>query len=146
MWRTFNEVPIVPRVSQWFIRTAMMYLVAALVLGAVMQAPLVTRLPLFRALWLTYLHLLVVGWLTQLIFGVAYWMFPRYSAERPRGSERLGWTTFALLNVGLLLRVIAEPWHALAGRGAALLVTSALLQLLAGWMFVVNTWPRIRER
>jgi hypothetical protein len=133
-------------VSQWFIRTAMMYLVAALVLGAVMQTPLAARLPLFRALWLAYVHLLVVGWLTQLIFGVAYWMFPRYSAERPRGSERLGWATFALLNLGLLLRVIAEPWHALAGRGTALLVSSALLQLLAGWMFVVNTWPRIRER
>lgn len=124
----------------------MMYLVAALIVGAVMQTPLAARLSLFRALWPTYVHLLVVGWLTQLIFGVAYWMFPRYSAERPRGSERLGWTTFALLNIGLLLRVIAEPWHALTGQGAALLVGSALLQLLAGWTFVANTWPRIRER
>lgn len=135
-----------PRVSRWFIRTAMMYLVAALVLGAVMQSPLAGRLPLFRVLWPTYVHLLVVGWLTQLIFGVAYWMFPRFSAERPRGSERLGWATFALLNAGLLLRAVAEPWHALSGRGAPLLVSSALLQLLAGWVFVVNTWPRIRER
>jgi hypothetical protein len=124
----------------------MIYLVAALILGAVMQTPLAARFPLFRALWLTYLHLLVVGWLTQLIFGVAYWMFPRYSAEQPRGSERLGWATFALLNLGLVLRVIAEPWHALAGQGAALPVSSAMLQLLAGWVFVVNTWPRIRER
>lgn len=135
-----------PRVSQWFIRTAMMYLVTALILGAVMQTSLAAWFPLFRALWITYLHLLVVGWLTQLIFGVAYWMFPRYSAEHPRGSERLGWATFALLNVGLLLRVIAEPWHAVSGRGGPLLVGSALLQLLAGWIFVVNTWPRIRER
>jgi hypothetical protein len=103
-----------PRVSQWFIRTAMMYLVVALALGAIMQTPFAARLPLFRALGPTYVHLPVVGWLTQLIFGVAYWMFPRYSAEQPRGSERL--------------------------------VSSALLQLLAGWMFVVNTWPRIRER
>lgn len=124
----------------------MMYLVAALVLGAAMQSPFAARLPVLRVLWPTYVHLLVVGWLTQLIFGVAYWMFPRYSAERPRGSERLGWGTFVLLNAGLLLRVIAEPWHALAGHGAALLVSSALLQLLAGWMFVANTWPRIRER
>jgi hypothetical protein len=34
-------------------------------------------------LWPTYLHLLVLGWLTQLIFGVAFWMFPRYSARNP---------------------------------------------------------------
>lgn len=124
----------------------MMYFVAALVLGAAMQSPLGPRVPLFRVLWPTYVHLLVVGWLTQLIFGVAYWMFPRYPVERLSGSERLGWATFVLLNLGLLLRVIAEPWHALAGRGAALLVSSALLQLLGGWTFVVNTWPRIRER
>lgn len=124
----------------------MIYLVVVLLLGAVMQSPLAARVALIQVLWPTYVHLLVVGWLTQLIFGVAYWMFPRYSAERPRGSERLGWATFVLLNAGLLLRAIVEPWHALGGRGAALLVSSALLQLLAGWMFVANTWPRIRER
>jgi hypothetical protein len=28
----------------------------------------------------------------------------------------------------------------------ALLVASALLQLLAGWAFVLNTWPRVKER
>jgi hypothetical protein len=79
----------VPRVSRWFIRTAMMYLVAALLLGAVMQSPLAARVPLLQVLWPTYVHLLVVGWLTQLIFGVAYWMFPRYSAER-RAIPRVG--------------------------------------------------------
>ncbi len=124
----------------------MVYLVVALFSGVAMQEPFATRLPLLRAVWPTYVHLLVVGWLTQLIFGVAYWLFPRYSAERPRGSERLGWTVFALLNVGLVLRVIFEPWHTVAGRGGVLLVLSAVLQLLAGWAFVINTWPRIRER
>jgi hypothetical protein len=140
-----NRGFIVPRVSRWLIRAAMLYLGAGLVLGAVMQTPFMARTPLFYALWPTYVHLLIVGWLTQLIFGVAYWMFPRYSAEQPRGSERLGWATFALLNLGLLLRAIGEPWRALVGRDM-LLVGSALFQLLAGWIFVVNTWPRVRER
>jgi hypothetical protein len=80
------------------------------------------------------------------IFGVAYWMFPRYSAERPRGHERLGWAAFLLLNGGLVLRVAAEPYHALGRGGGGVLVASALLQLLAGWAFVLNTWPRVRER
>jgi len=124
----------------------MLYLVAALVLGVVLQVPLSAPLPLLRALWPTYLHLLVVGWLTQFIFGVAYWMFPRYSAEQPRGSEWLGWAGLILLNAGLGIRIVAEPWYSVAGRGGALLVASALLQMLAGWTFVANTWPRIRER
>jgi hypothetical protein len=136
----------VPRVTRWLIRAAMLYLVAALVLGIVMQLPAAARLPVMRGLWPTYLHLLVVGWLTQLIFGVAYWMFPRYSAELPRGREPLGWATFASLNLGLILRAVAEPWHAVTGRGGALLVASAGLQALAAIAFAANTWPRVKER
>lgn len=124
----------------------MLYLVAALALGIAMQAQFAAQLPLMRAIWPAYLHLLVLGWLTQLIFGVAYWMFPRYSAEQPRGSERLGWAAFALLNSGLILRAIAEPWHAVSGRGGPVLVIAAALQMLAGLAFVANTWPRVRER
>lgn len=51
----------------------------------------------------------MVGWVTQMIIGVAFWMFPKYTRERPRGSEALAWITYVLLNVGLLLRAIAEP-------------------------------------
>ena len=135
-----------PRLTQYFIKAAMIYLIAAFVSGIAMQEPLAARLPFFRAIWPTYVHLLVVGWLTQLIFGVAYWMFPRYSAKQLRASERLGWATFALLNIGLLFRVIGEPWHRIDQGGGALLVFSALLQLLGAWAFVVNTWPRVRDR
>ena len=62
-----------------------------------------------NGLFPVYIHLLVFGWLTQLIFGVVFWMFPKFSAEKPRGSETLGWWTYALLNIGLLLRAIGEP-------------------------------------
>src|SRR5690606_4328602 len=95
-----------------------------------------------------YFHLLMVGWVTQLIFGVVFWMFPKYSPQRPRGSERLGWAAYWLLNAGLLLRVVAEPGQALApnpvlGSGLAL---SAVLQWAAGMAFVANTWNRVKER
>jgi len=136
----------VPPVTRWMVRAAMLYLLAALLLGIALQLPLARRIPALGSIWPTYLHLLVVGWLSQLIFGVAYWMFPRYSAERPRGSEALGWATFGLLNAGLLLRVVAEPWRAVSGRGDGLLVVSAVLQAAAASTFAANTWPRVRER
>src|SRR5438093_958591 len=112
-----------------------------------MQLPLSHRVPVLAVLWPTYLHVLLVGWLTQLIFGVAFWLFPRYSAERPRGSERLGWLSFALLNLGLALRVVGEPWRSLTGSGLAgsLLVGSALAQWLAWLSLSVNIWPLLRE-
>lgn len=135
-----------PPLTRWFVKAALVYLVAALILGILLQAEPVRTIPALAVAWPTYLHLLVVGWLTQLIFGVAFWLFPRYSADLPRGSDRLGWASFVLLNVGLLLRIVGEPWAALGGDAGLLLVSSAVAQLLAGWAFVGNTWPRIKER
>ena len=93
-------------------------------------------------------HLFVVGWITQLIMGVAYWMFPKLSKDNPRGDVRFGWIIFALLNIGLLLRVVAEPVMTLdpnAPLGWAL-IASAVCQLLAGWGIVIALWPRVKER
>lgn len=138
-----------PPLTRWFVRTALAYFVAALLVGVGLMLRLVVDLsPAVAALQPVYFHLLMVGWISQLIFGVVFWMFPKYSTEQPRGSERLGWATYALLNVGLVLRIIGEPLLALQpGRGAGwLLASSAVLQLLAGWAFVANTWARVKER
>ena len=138
-----------PTLTRWYIKTALAYFVAALLVGLALALRSVAALtPFFNALTPVYFHLLMVGWVTQLIFGVAYWMFPKYSAEQPRGDERLGWATYWLLNAGLILRAMAEPWAALQpgaipGWGLAL---SATLQWLAGMGFVVNTWGRVKEK
>jgi hypothetical protein len=136
----------VPPLTRWFVKAALVYLVTALLLGILLQAGPVRVLPVFQVAWPTYIHILVVGWLTQLIFGVAFWLFPRYSAEQPRGSERLGWASFALINIGLVLRIIGEPLAGLGHSVGGILVASAVAQFLAGMAFVANTWPRLRER
>jgi hypothetical protein len=83
----------VPTLTRWFIKSAMLYLVAALILSIAMQSSLHGEVPFLLLVWPTYLHLLVVGWLTQLIFGVAFWLFPKHSAAHPRGSDLLGSTS-----------------------------------------------------
>ena len=135
-----------PPLTRWMVKAGLLWLVAALLLGIAMQLPMAAGVPSLQVAWPTYLHLVVVGWLTQLIFGVAFWLFPRYSAERPRGSDRLGWATFVLLNLGLFLRVLGEPRRALGGDAHLTLVLSSVAQLLAVGAFVLNTWPRVRER
>jgi cbb3-type cytochrome oxidase subunit 1 len=136
-----------PPLTRWFLKTALIYLVVALLAGAVVAARNVWLLPpLVAAFTPVYFHLFMVGWVTQLIFGVVFWMFPKYSKEQPRGSERLGWATYLLLNTGLLLRAAGEPLNALQP-GAFwgwLLVISATLQWLAGLCFVANTWGRVQ--
>ncbi|MCB0080549.1 MAG: hypothetical protein KDE47_06450 [Caldilineaceae bacterium] len=138
-----------PPVTRAFVRTGLLYLLAALLtaLALVAQAPL--HLPRWVAfLTPAYFHLFMVGWVTQLIIGVAYWMFPTLRKERPRGSDLLAWSCYGLLNGGLLLRVVAEPIHAMQSNPLLgwLIVAAALLQWLGGVAFVLNTWPRVRAR
>lgn len=134
-----------PRVARWFIKAGLLYFVAALMTGILIQARTLIDLPSWTStLNPIYVHMLAVGWITQLIIGVGYWMFPKFSKENPRGSEKLAWATFILLNLGLLLRIISEPRTEL--HLGWMLAVSAVLQTAAGWLFVVNTWGRIKER
>jgi heme/copper-type cytochrome/quinol oxidase subunit 1 len=128
---------------------SLIYLVAALLLGVLVEGRIPLSLaPGLNVLRLVYFHLFTVGWVTQLIFGVIYWMFPKAFQGRPRGSEGLNWATFGLLNMGLILRVIGEPLGALRPEAiwGWLLALSALLQWLAGLLFVLNAWARVRVR
>lgn len=138
-----------PVLTRWSIRTAMIYLVAGMVTGVLYWANAQWAFaPILGAPSPIYLHMLVVGWLTQLIFGVIYWMFPIIRRDNMRGDPRLAWAVFGLLNAGLVLRIICEPWrtinpNAVNGIG---LVFSALLQVAAAYLFMVVCWPRVRER
>lgn len=138
-----------PTLVRWYIKSSFACFVAAMLMSVALTARPALSLPAaIGALGAVYVHFLTVGWLTQLIMGVAYWMFPKYSKARPRRSERLGWAAYALLNAGLLLRLVGEPLTAAQPESGAgwLLALSAAVQALAGWAFVVNTWARIKER
>jgi len=138
-----------PLLTRYFIKTSLVYLVLTLLVSVLLDVNDVFDVPLSLAgTFPVYIHLLAIGWLTQLIFGVAYWMFPVFSREKPRASENLGWLTYGLLNLGLVLRAVAEPWQVQnPNMGSAwLLILSATLQWLAGLMFVINTWSRVKEK
>ena len=138
-----------PLLTRLFIKAGLLYLVVALLMGSLLLARPVFDLPSsIAALNPVYLHLFMVGWVTQLIIGIVFWMFPKFSREKPRGNEKLAWAVFFLLNAGLLLRAVGEPLNALnpaAGAGW-MLVLSALLQWAAGMGFIANTWARVKER
>jgi hypothetical protein len=137
-----------PFLSRLFIKTSLGYLGLALLVGVVLAAGPLAGAGRLAAFYFAYVHLFVVGWLTQLIFGVAFWLFPRFSRERPYGSERVPWLTYLLLNAGLLLRVGAEPVVLLRPGSAAgvVLAVSALLQWLAGLLFAGYLWRRVKRK
>lgn len=138
-----------PPLARWYIKLGLIYLVSALLVGAVRAAePLVSLPPALVAAGPAQLHLFIVGWITQMIFGVAYWMFPKYAPDLPRGRDAIAVATFLLLNLGLVLRMVGEPLFLVHPRPAlgALLVVSAVAQWLAGIGFVANTWPRVKGK
>ncbi len=138
-----------PTLTRWFIKIGMLYFVMGLLMGSILLAqPALGWSTQWQVLRPVYLHFLLIGWVTQIIMGVGYWMFPKYSKEKPRGNEKIGWSVLILLNIGLILRAIGEPAMILvpqAGLGWTLAVASLCL-LLAGWGFIFNTWGRIKER
>lgn len=137
-----------PLLARSFIKAGFVYLLVALVVNVLAAAQVFGLPPALVALSPVYTHLLMLGWVTQIIMGVAYWMFPKQSKATPRGSPVAGWWTFALLNAGLILRAVGEPlrvWLPDAPVGG-LLALSALLQVAAAWLFIANTWARVKER
>jgi len=137
-----------PPLTRWFIKASLVFFVLALITGVAQALRGSISLPLLNFLGPVYFHLFMLGWVAQLIFGVVFWMFPKYSMQKPRGNEMLGWATFWLLNSGLILRVIGEPLNALTPGTAIgwILVASAILQWLAGLAFFANTWSRVKEK
>jgi hypothetical protein len=153
-----------PTTSRAFVKASILYLCLGAVLGALFLVnrwlPFAPRLMLLRA---SHVQALIVGWLTQFILGIAWWLFPPLKigvrqparpgassparrGQRQRGSEPLFWATFACLNLGVLLRVVFEPLHswtqagiydALSGLSGPFLATAALA-------FVANMWQRVR--
>jgi heme/copper-type cytochrome/quinol oxidase subunit 1 len=134
-----------PQITRVFVKSALLYLVLGLLMGLLSALP---RSFLPVGVGPVTIHLLTIGWLTQLIAGVAYWMFPKQSRERPRGHDGLMWAAYGLFNVGLILRAVVEPIVTVDGRflWGWLLVVAACCLWLAGVMLVVNLWPRVKER
>lgn len=139
-----------PPLVRLFVRASFLYFLGAFLLGAFMALDSWLGMARWlRAVYLSQLHLLVVGWITQLAIGVAYWMFPRFRKEanpEPRGSDGLTRAVFVLLNAGLLLRFVFEPFYLMGPSTwlAAAVALAGVLQALAALGFAVLIWGRVR--
>lgn len=139
------------RISIVMARAALAWLVLGVIVGALMLVDRVV--PGDWRAWMSpsHGHMLFVGWFLQFALGIAYWLLPRKrNPALPLGyRETPGLAAVAALNLGLVCRVIAEPFertgHA-SGLTLALLVASAILQVVAVVLFVAQLWPRIYGR
>jgi hypothetical protein len=139
-----------PLLARAFVKAAFLYLLVAALLAALMMLDRWLGFSRWlRAVYLSQLHLLVVGWITQLAFGVAYWIFPRLlrsQGRQPRGPDVVTWAVLISLNAGLVMRFAVEPLYLMGPSDwlGALMAVSGVLQALAvlgfGWLI----WDRVR--
>lgn len=135
-----------PTVSRWFIKAGMIYFATGVILVFLSEIPALNTGPLLLPV---YWHMLVMGWITQLIMGVSIWMFPRKHRDRKKRESLLSWLTFWLLNTGLVLRFLSEPFIPLFQNSVVvtvLVLISALLQVFAIITYVAEIWPRLEPR
>ncbi len=130
-----------PRLSVFFVRAALIYLLLAFTFGGLL---LVNKGIMISArIWaLLPLHMefAFVGWMFQLAMGVAFWILPRFSSSpTPRGNEDWSWAAFILVNIGIAFIVLQvlleEQWLFLAGRG---------IELLGLFAFAIGNWKRVK--
>jgi cbb3-type cytochrome oxidase subunit 1 len=130
-----------------YVKTSFIFLLAGMLIGGYATLEINVRgrgvpWPLITA----HVHLLLVGFVLMLIFGVATWMFPRPARDDARYRPRLAEAVYWVLTVSTAVRTLGELGAAAAGvRGSSSLAAlGGAGQLVATLLFVLNMWVRIR--
>ena len=115
----------------WFVRASLVWLAAAVTLGAYMAAR--PAAVIYRT---AHLHMALLGFVTMMIYGVAYHVLPRFMA-RPFTNRRLAGVHWWLSNVGLVLLAAGFMWRSHVGpRATSLLSAGGILSALGAYLFV----------
>ena len=118
-------------------------------LGAVLLSLEAAGRPVPFVIGIEHGHMGFVGWLVNTVIGVALWLLPlnrkAYPQTQGRYPETLARAAFVLLNVGLPMRLIVEPFHQAHPTAvtSALLFISAVFQLVAILAVGGVAWSRV---
>lgn len=130
-----------PKLTIWFIRTALIYLLLGFTVGGVLLTQ--KGINLFPKIWIllpVHIEWMFIGWIFQLAMGVAFWILPRFSQRPLRGNETLVAISYVFINLGILTVFFHSlfqmtEWVSFAGK---------LLEAIAVALFAIHAWPRIR--
>src|SRR6056297_1355667 len=135
-----------PPITRWFIKAGILWFITGMILAFLAELPLLSAGSLLLPV---YWHMLVVGWITQIIMGVSIWMFPRKKRDRLKKQSVRTVVSFVFLNSGLVLRFLCEPFIPMF-RGESMitliLIASSLLQVLGILFYIAEIWPRLQPK
>lgn len=121
-----------------FIKASLVWLALGVTLGVGMAA---------HPVWVVYrpahLHMVLLGFVTMMIYGVAYHVIPRFSGHALHSRRAAGWHWW-LANVGLAgmsAGFILRP-H-LGSTATTVLAVGGVLSALAAYLFAYLVWRTI---
>jgi cytochrome c oxidase cbb3-type subunit 1 len=127
---------------EWFVRAFLKASVSWLAIGVTLGVAMIAY-----PSWIIYrpvhLHINLLGFVTMMIFGVAYHVIPRFSGA-PLFNRRLAGGHWWIANAGLLLMVLGFVLRPTATVPAPLaiasLATGGTLSALGAYVFAYNVW------
>lgn len=124
--------------SRYFINASIVYLVIGVTSGAIYLLSLVPQ-----ELITAHAHINLIGWVSMMIFGVAYHILPRFSG-RPLYSEQLAVTHFWLANIALIGMASFLASTAFGfGSGLQYAGLFGILQAFATYLFAYNMFKTL---
>ena len=129
-----------PKLSVWLVRASLIHMGVGFLFGALILHHKAVPIAIWSWRLLNpHIELMIFGWTIQFVMGIAFWILPRFSGDQRYGKVYLGWWSFRLLNLGILLTAVAtwlaSDWVSLVGR---------LSTLGAVFLFVLLIWPRVK--
>lgn len=94
-----------------------------------------------------HFHINLLGWVTMMIYGVAYHLFPRFSGSAVRYKNLVKYSFF-VANAGLIIMSAALIYRAATGSDVStiyFIITAAIIESIAALMFVYNIMPCIKS-
>jgi cbb3-type cytochrome oxidase subunit 1 len=121
-----------------FLKASLAWLAAGVTLGVAMAAR-----PAWSAYRLVHVHMVLLGFVTMMIYGVAYHVIPRF-AGFPLRSRRAALAHWWIANVGLAAMASGFGWRVWQPTaGTWLLGAGGTLSALGAYLFVYVIWRTI---
>jgi len=121
------------RLTILFIKSSLIYFAIAVLVGldiTFMPGHLGAMMPV-------HAHLMLLGWITMMIYGVAYHILPRFSAS-PLYSDKLANVQFYLAHIGLVGMAVSFAMRSYVDAGGMLLVVFSIIEAISIFLFVFN--------
>lgn len=134
-------MPTMDWFSSAFLKASLVWLSLGVTLGVAMAAH-----PAWTVYYPAHVHMNLLGFVTMMIYGVAYHVIPRF-VGRPIRRRRLAVSHWYVSNAGLVLMVVGfvirPRFYAFA---TPVLAVGGTLSALGAYAFVYNMWTTLSPR